>query len=789
MKKLIFSLIFAFIALFSTGQTVNQEFAGWANVTSVSGLTITINSFQGNPKRFDDTYVLADLQIGDVLWAGNCSRFIVSGISGLNITVTDPDAGSSVLPVNGERIGFTRETGVNGFAQASIPQFGDGNAGAVGGTTNSLGACIMAHYEKLRQQAILAADEITPYAGGAGVAPAVTAVGKTGQNWQNGAGEIYYSNGSAWLLPSPPSDSCRIWHTQAGLVVNGRYQWNKNSLTFVAVTDTAQIDFYFVNRLVSGTTFEILKKGCTGQTALVDTSYYAVQGSATVSIARNCRLVGTVKDGIFSYFPETICSLNGGSSGGGTVVAGYGITGDGASGTPLKADTTSANGLATIYDVSRTWQLAGNNNATDAASFVGTTNAIPLNFRVNNIASGRIHHTDGNTIFGYNSALVTTATNNTRIGYETMRNATGTQNTGLGMHAGFGMTSGTQNTMLGYRAGFSNTTGTGNIAIGYQSGFASTTSSNKIAIGNQAAQNGATVGGIAIGYQAMFSATGSGIAIGNSALSSNTGSQNIAIGVQASQLGTSGSQNIAIGDNALNGNLVGINNILIGYTAGDLITSSGSTGIGSAALTSSTTGVNTGVGLNALSNITTGTRNVAVGESAGVNNFQTTQSDNVFIGALSGNSSLDTYSNSVRIGKSTLADKNNQVTLGGDLTSEVRFTNDKNIRFNTATNAVTGDQWTFDGTDFKLKGVQEAFLTGSTTTTLDLDAGATVDVDGAAFSFTGLVDAKRLKIIFNGLELSRSGTIVRDYTFVPATGVVTFVVPLIVTDKLKFIYE
>jgi hypothetical protein len=145
MKKYILYL-FLFITTFINAQTVTDNFAGWANVVSVNGNTVVITQFFGNPTKFGDTFILSDMQVGDILWTSSCSRFIITAKSGGTLTISDPDPGLSIAPFPGERVGFTREEDVNGFLVGSIPQSGDGNAGAISGVSITSGACILSHY-------------------------------------------------------------------------------------------------------------------------------------------------------------------------------------------------------------------------------------------------------------------------------------------------------------------------------------------------------------------------------------------------------------------------------------------------------------------------------------------------------------------------------------------------------------------------------------------------------------------------------------------------------------------
>lgn len=81
------------------------------------------------------------------------------------------------------------------------------------------------------------------------------------------------------------------------------------------------------------------------------------------------------------------------------------------------------------------------------------------------------------------------------------------------------------------------------------------------------------------------------------------------------------------------------------------------------------------------------------------------------------------------------------------------------------------------------------YVTGSGTTTYDLDAGVVVlDVDGSAFAFTVPTDLDKVVVYRNGILLSRSGTVSRDYTLVSGTGVLTLASAL-TSDETLTLYR
>ncbi len=151
------------------------------------------------------------------------------------------------------------------------------------------------------------------------------------------------------------------------------------------------------------------------------------------------------------------------------------------------------------------WTLLGNAGTIDGTNFIGTTDNIPLSFRVNNTHSGRI--ADDNTSYGYN--------------------------------AGRALTSGTNNVLIGEGSGYNLTTADDNVAIGHNALYGYMSSN----VGNN---------NVAIGWDAMFYTTdkSSNVAIGKSALSLPPGGiieETVAIGYYSDKAGTTPNHSVAIG--------------------------------------------------------------------------------------------------------------------------------------------------------------------------------------------------------------------------------------------------
>ncbi|MDU1891834.1 MAG: tail fiber domain-containing protein [Dysgonomonas sp.] len=169
-----------------------------------------------------------------------------------------------------------------------------------------------------------------------------------------------------------------------------------------------------------------------------------------------------------------------------------------------KVLTSNASGVAT-WQENLAWKITGNSNITANTHFLGTTNGVPLEFRVNNQKSGYLSNAENSS---------------TRFGYQALNTALGTRNVAMGYQAM--LNGGIDNVAVGYQA-LNKGGGTNNIAIG----------SNTLKV-NTASNN---------------------IAMGTNALAANTdGTPNIAIGSNALAANVSGANNIAIGNDALKAN-------------------------------------------------------------------------------------------------------------------------------------------------------------------------------------------------------------------------------------------
>ncbi len=135
------------------------------------------------------------------------------------------------------------------------------------------------------------------------------------------------------------------------------------------------------------------------------------------------------------------------------------------------------------------WSLTGNAGTIDGTNFIGTTDNVPFNIRVNNQKAGRIDHILGNAFFGYQAGnsnttgyyntasgwrsfyLNTGGYLNTVVGADALySNIIGNSNTAIGVDALYSNT-GNNNTAAGIMAGQYNKNGSNNIFFGYKSGY------------------------------------------------------------------------------------------------------------------------------------------------------------------------------------------------------------------------------------------------------------------------------------------------------------------------------
>ncbi len=130
------------------------------------------------------------------------------------------------------------------------------------------------------------------------------------------------------------------------------------------------------------------------------------------------------------------------------------------------------------------WGLTGNAGTVDGTNFIGTTDGVALNFKVNNQTAGRIDNSLGNTFFGGGSGRsITSGADNSSFGLVALAgNTSGHFNTAIGVATLYSNSTGNNNTAVGTDAGRNNN-GSSNVFLGYKAGY-NETGSNKLYIAN-----------------------------------------------------------------------------------------------------------------------------------------------------------------------------------------------------------------------------------------------------------------------------------------------------------------
>ena len=224
-----------------------------------------------------------------------------------------------------------------------------------------------------------------------------------------------------------------------------------------------------------------------------------------------------------------------------TIVDGAITLGKMANGTPDQIYTTDATGKPTLSSFNGIgWSLYGNYSTVDGTHFLGTTDDVPLNFRVNNNKSGRITNLRGETSLGYRAGVTATASfYNTLIGFragELLLNNSN-YNTLIGAYSGFkiagasvnnmavgafslgDLTFGNDNMAIGHSSGYQLTSGNDNVFLGQGTGLNSPGAGNSLVlIGRGAQASPGLINAVAIGNGAVVTSNNSfiiGASVGN----------------------------------------------------------------------------------------------------------------------------------------------------------------------------------------------------------------------------------------------------------------------------------
>ncbi len=319
------------------------------------------------------------------------------------------------------------------------------------------------------------------------------------------------------------------------------------------------------------------------------------------------------------------------------------------------------------------WSTTGNAGTVIGTNFIGTTDNVPFEVRVNDERAGFVSPGGTATAWGHRALQANSGTGNTGIGKNALvANTTANNNTAVGNQALATNTTGGQNTAVGSQALNVNFSTSNNTAVGFRALNASLSNDNT-AVGSEALLFNASGGdntavgsdalrvnvfgseNTAMGSSALYTNTGSGnTAMGSTALYANTtGIYNVAVGAEALEDNTSGVDNTAVGAFALWNNTVGVNNTAIGFQA---------MGINSTV----TADYNTAVGYQAGIGLTNQNYNTCVGFQAGLNACAT----GTLIGAEI-TQTANTYTNISALGYNTVVDGSNRVRIGNTAVTSI----------------------------------------------------------------------------------------------------------------------
>src|SRR4051794_20147641 len=165
-------------------------------------------------------------------------------------------------------------------------------------------------------------------------------------------------------------------------------------------------------------------------------------------------------------------------------VTGYAQTGKSKSDKPILAHN-----LNSFRHLSRPWLTTGNSGTDSSINFIGTKDAQPLLFKVNNQRAGYLEYNDFSqtTAFGYQTLI-------SNVPSDSDGNTGGIGNSAFGYLALTSNRSGELNTALGQLTLTNNTTGDINTAVGAYSLISNTEGGFNTAIGSFALNSNTTGG-------------------------------------------------------------------------------------------------------------------------------------------------------------------------------------------------------------------------------------------------------------------------------------------------------
>jgi trimeric autotransporter adhesin len=309
------------------------------------------------------------------------------------------------------------------------------------------------------------------------------------------------------------------------------------------------------------------------------------------------------------------------------------------------------------------WDLNGN-AGTDGSNFLGTTDNVRLQFRVNNVPSGRIDHIGSNVFFGYSAGYATNSGQyNTAVGHEAMldngsgysntavgrfslkKNITGHSNTAVGMDAMLENIDGARNTAVGMLALLKNTSGTENVAVGFDALSQNLYGTGNVAIGATALHNNVSgSSNTVVGASALYANTQGtdNTVVGSNAYTTGRGSYNTIMGSHTMRFGNQGSHNVCIGEGSMYYNQSGSFNVAVGSSA--------------------------------YSNASDGTYNTVIGNAAGVEYGPTTNATALGAGAWAD------ASNKVRIGNAAVTVIEGQVPFTTPSDGRFKFNIEEDVK-------------------------------------------------------------------------------------------------------------
>lgn len=291
------------------------------------------------------------------------------------------------------------------------------------------------------------------------------------------------------------------------------------------------------------------------------------------------------------------------------------------------------NGTAWLWMATATnitgWATTGNAGTDTSVNFIGTTNNMPLRFKVNNQWNGQFDPNNSNYFIGSNAGRFNTGIVNTAFGASSLpNNNSGNFNTAFGGGAMISNTTGSSNVAMGNTALANHKFGDNNVALGSNAMNGDTSGTNNTAVGAFTLfQSRNVTDNVAIGQSSLFNhkSGNNNVAIGSfSMFSDTTGVQSVAVGVSAMRFAGNSGFNTAVGNNSLslagqgvvNNGLFGNFNTALGYNSAKGIRSGfGNVVIGNEALSAdSNSTANVVIGNGAMSGLNSGgTQNIAIG--------------------------------------------------------------------------------------------------------------------------------------------------------------------------------